>query len=310
MHPSDTVVGDADHAETSEWIVLGLDSAAAEPFGQHTVGIEHTWFAHGQYHCMCGAEWAGFNCDRPATPCSMSPCQNGGTCSEVSDDAFSCECSSGYAGQLCATESAWTVIMKTNGDSTFQYDAEYWGDSRVLNVQSDPLDPGNAKYEAYNSLTFSSVVVCVNPNENEPDARFDPSFCLVPVDFSTPFMNAAALFDGSFRREGVDQAEWVSAFQPSGHRSCGMQRPGFNTVCRDNNRARWGFCNNIPNQNCQTSDGDDADAAIGVGLHGQDCCPIGAGYTNYFVSNTPDSGREKRVQAWILVADTVGATYP
>jgi hypothetical protein len=78
-----------------------------------------------------------------------------------------------------------------------------------------------------------------------------------------------------------------------------MQRPGFNTVCADGNFARWGYCANIPRQECQEADSNDADAVIGVGLQGQDCCPMGAGYTNYFVSDNADGGQEARMQVWI-----------
>merc|ERR1711981_770393 len=53
------------------------------------------------------------------------------------------------------------------------------------------------------------------------------------------------------------------------------------------NKARWGFCNNIPQQGCQTSDGNDADAAIGIGLKGQSTAKeMGAGWTEYFNSNS------------------------
>ena len=45
-----------------------------------------------------------------------------------------------------------------------------------------------------------------------------------------------------------------------------MQRPGFNVDCLQNNRARWGYCANCPQQACQVADSDDADATIGIGL--------------------------------------------
>ena len=54
---------------------------------------------------------------------------------------------------------------------------------------------------------------------------------------------------------------------------------GFNTQCAQGNSARWGFCNNVPRQDCQTADSDDADGVIGFGLTGQDCCPMGAGWS-------------------------------
>ena len=72
-------------------------------------------------------------------------------------------------------------------------------------------------------------------------------------------------------------------------------------MCSDNNKARWGYCANIPSQDCQEDDSNDADGVIGVGLEGQDCCPMGSGFTNYFVSNDENGGQESRQQIWILV---------
>ena len=123
---------------------------------------------------------------------------------------------------------------------------------------------------------------------------------------------AAALFNGPYRREGVvNQDEFNAVFgNPPNHNGCGMQRPGFNIQCNDGNRARWGYCANIPSQDCQTDESHDADAAIGLGIEGQDCCPIGAGYTNYFVSNTANSGQESRQQVWVFVRQAAScATY-
>ena len=34
------------------------------------------------------------------------------------------------------------------------------------------------------------------------------------------------------------------------------------------------------------TDGNDADGVMGFGIEGQDCCPMGAGWTNYVVSDT------------------------
>ena len=92
--------------------------------------------------------------------------------------------------------------------------------------------------------------------------------------------NIANMNTSGYRREGVGLATGFPAlFRASGHKDCQPQLPGFNTVCRDGNAARWGYCNNIPEQACQTADGDDADGVIGFGLLGQDCCPMGAGHT-------------------------------
>ena len=46
----------------------------------------------------------------------------------------------------------WTVVLKTTGDDTFQYSSPYWTDpTTVLNEDTDPSAPGNAKYPKFNS---------------------------------------------------------------------------------------------------------------------------------------------------------------
>ena len=186
----------------------------------------------------------------------------------------------------------WETILKSDGDETFAYSSALWANDQLLN-EGDPVDtPGNAKYPAYNTAEFDAIRVCVGQASN----------CIEPQAFLEPVVGAAALFDGPYRRQGVVQDEWDVVFDPSGqNEACGMQRPGFNTVCADGNFARWGYCANIPSQECQEDDSNDADAVIGVGLQGQDCCPMGAGYTNYFVSDSADGGQEARMQVWIQV---------
>lgn len=148
-----------------------------------------------------------------------------------------------------------------------------------------------AKYPEFNTMAFTAITACVDSFDN----------CLSEYEFASVIPNALELFNGQFRREGVVQQEFVSVFHATGQQNCGMQRPGFHTECNDGNRARWGFCNNIPSQGCQESDGSDADGVIGFGIAGQDCCPTGAGFTNYFVHSSADSGHEPQQQAWILV---------
>ena len=190
----------------------------------------------------------------------------------------------------------WTIILKTDGDDTFQYNSNLWTDgSGVLNEDSPRVDAGNAKYPEYQSQAFTGITFCVGSLAN----------CAEIVEFDDPIENAAALFDGPYRRGAQyipgGQAKFDELFDPSNNKDCSMQRPGFNIQCNDNNRARWGYCNNLPNQDCQTADGNDADGVIGIGITGQDCCPIGSGHTNFFVNNDANGGQEKRVQTWVLV---------
>ena len=83
-----------------------------------------------------------------------------------------------------------------------------------------------------------------------------------------------------------------------------MQRPGFNSQCIEGVKARWGYCNNCPNQRCQLLDSEDSDAAIGIGLAGQSTIEeMGAGWTGYFASGpgtcSSNSSTFKRV--WVSV---------
>lgn len=85
-------------------------------------------------------------------------------------------------------------------------------------------------------------------------------------------------------------------------------RPGFNIQCNDGNWARWGYCNNVVSQGCHGDD-DDADASIGIGLHGQSTDPpeMGAGYTYYFSYDNGAYGPvSKSVWLWVKNATCQG----
>merc|ERR1712048_1201570 len=146
----------------------------------------------------------------------------------------------------------------------------------------------DAKYEAFSTVPFKTIRMCVNsPTEN----------CIYHT-FSKTYKSARELFSSGYIRDAkLDQKGIEAAFAASGHKKCGMQRPGFNIVCKDGQKARWGFCNNIPSQGCQTSDSNDSDAAIGIGLVGNFKFPVGAGWTKDF------AGKNKAVnrQAWVYV---------
>jgi hypothetical protein len=123
---------------------------------------------------------------------------------------------------------------------------------------------------------------------------------------------------------------------------CGMGNPGFNVMAgepdvhfkKDSektfrqwyhrmNRARWGFFNNKPEDNCEDVEGDetddwdpesDYDAAVGMGIDGQmdnDVAPstekeygAGTGWTHLFRSNEVKADSKKLKKSWLWVADT------
>ena len=88
-----------------------------------------------------------------------------------------------------------------------------------------------------------------------------------------------------------------------------MQRPGFNIECNDGNKARWGYCTNCANQACQEDDGNDADAAIGLGLAGQSTpSQMGAGWTNYFADGAGQCSARSMIykKVWFSVKQLSG----
>ena len=59
------------------------------------------------YRCFCDQGYDGKDCDRVYKPCSPTPCQNGGSCSQVGSYGFSCSCPTGkffYVFHIFAVE--------------------------------------------------------------------------------------------------------------------------------------------------------------------------------------------------------------
>merc|ERR1712003_436318 len=89
---------------------------------------------------------------------------------------------------------------------------------------------------------------------------------------ATSYSSARSLFSSGYVRDtSIDQQEFLRVYNPGEgtYSDCGMQKPGFNVECLDDNNARFGYCANCPDQTCQTNDNDDSDAVIGIGLSGQ-----------------------------------------
>ena len=194
--------------------------------------------------------------------------------------------------------------MKIGKDSTLGFSSSYWTNDALLNENALPDVEGNAKYAPFISQPFSKIKICIeSPTEN----------CMEHT-FSDVYANAKALFSGGFIRDAtINQTQILSAFNPTPgtYADCGMQRPGFNIECTQGNKARWGYCTNCASQECQTSDYDDADAAIGIGLQGQSTPAMGAGWTNYFASGSgicsPNSMTYKAV--WMYVQPATSGVH-
>lgn len=203
------------------------------------------------------------------------------------------------------TGGGWALILKTAaGDDTFQYDSPHWeNDASVLNEGSLDPSPGSAKLHAFNQLPFTELRGCVD----------NGGLRCMEHAFSSTQVRAVALFGGPMNALfGADpnahaaeatayRDRFYDLFEPSPVQDCLPKDLGFNVVAVENNRARWGFFLNVPGQGCQVLAGSDADGAIGWGISGQDAGATGAGFTNYFVNNTPNGGLEQSFDSWLWV---------
>jgi hypothetical protein len=186
----------------------------------------------------------------------------------------------------------WVNVLKiVKSGTAFGYDSAYWTSSKTLNTKSPIGDTSkDAKYSTFMTTRFNTIRVCVdNPETN----------CIVH-SFKKTYNSAKELFNSGYIRDATldqDIMETVFNSKNSGRKGCGMQRPGFNIVCKDGQKARWGFCNNIPSQGCQTSDSNDSDAAIGIGLVGNFNTKVGAGWTKDFAGK----GKIVYKKVWLFV---------
>jgi len=220
-----------------------------------------------------------------------------------------------------------TLLMKLKaGSNTFQYDASYWTDSTVLNEASgaswSDSDDEDVKMSEFNTLSVSALTVCYKTLDN----------CYV-YHLSQTYTSARELFSSGYIRSddlgemppGLPSAAvfvpfagkkaWTDLFLPpgtptwyadfwngTGGGQCGMQRPGINTQCNDNNWARIGYCVNLPDQSCQSSDSSDADSPVGIGLRTQNWPNnVNAPFGEYFIYGAGVSGVQQfQHQAWLF----------
>jgi len=150
--------------------------------------------------------------------------------------------------------------LKSTGDAVLGYSSPYWTNADLLNTDSAVEEEANAKYAAFNNVAFTTIRLCVG----------SPSTNCYEHTLSSEHSSAHSLFSGDFIRDTqIDQSRLLEVLGSPGIRTCAMQRPGFNIECTEGNKARFGFCVNKPSQQCQESDENDSDAALGFGLAGE-----------------------------------------
>lgn len=68
--------------------------------------VQEKMFCYGcRYSCACALGYIGQRCQGDVYDCRSDPCQNGGTCLEMTGGVagFTCKCSPLFSGRLCET---------------------------------------------------------------------------------------------------------------------------------------------------------------------------------------------------------------
>ena len=80
------------------------DICQSDPCGSHGTCIDLS----DSYHCICEAEYTGYNCDLSICEDNSSPCENNSTCSLCEEGvcnstglSFQCDCVDDFYGVLC-----------------------------------------------------------------------------------------------------------------------------------------------------------------------------------------------------------------
>jgi hypothetical protein len=255
-------------------------------------GLE--WAGHGTYY----AGTANDDDDVPETP---AVCDNSDTCGCYTG-GFRGSGEDGFVVHEhfdLPDHQAATSTGTEEDQDPIAFSAEEWAADHATIAATKGL-MGVRKYLAVyvrNTVRFSGAMDESSQN------------CIV-YTFPTMWDSARSLFRaGEIRAEPpqyqqLDQSQWEEIFAEDAN-GCAMGKPGFNVEVADGNKARWGYFNNRPEDKCVNEIEGDFDAAVGIGLVGEDDpYGAGAGYTTYFVSDRDTYDAKSFRKAWLWVADT------
>ncbi|MCX6356174.1 MAG: hypothetical protein NTZ78_14930 [Candidatus Aureabacteria bacterium] len=185
--------------------------------------------------------------------------------------------------------------MKTTGDTTFNYFADYWTTNNTLNESDTTLTVGSAKYKSFNTLPVTTIRGCVTT----------PTSNCVQHTFSAAKDSARALFSGAYLAEGVDKDEFVSVFDVSNYHLGEYCAPGFNsddTLHRRGYCVRWGVAAD-PEQPAWTLNCYYEDGVLGWGLYddvgrGASFRPMSSGLPGYGYAVAGNPATNFNTAAW------------
>nr|XP_058965720.1 uncharacterized protein LOC131792365 [Pocillopora verrucosa] len=264
------------------------------------------------------------------SPCSSSPCQNGGTCfANYRRDSFECICEEGFIGRFCETgarsckEIYESNLFNTSQSATLRFDLSpisvycHVGDLGCGNgawTTVMKID-GTKRTFHYNSTYWSDERDFNTPGGN---TGFDSEETKLPTYWRTPFTkiclgmkidqkvnfivinhHSSSLFsliaDGQYRATSLGRDTWKTLIgsQASLQNNCNIE--GFNAIggSVSHSKARIGYIANEQND-CSS-----CDSRIGIGTGGYSDDGNTCGNR---ASHNPDNGvKSIKVMGYILV---------
>lgn len=159
----------------------------------------------------------------------------------------------------------WTPVMKVAGNE-LTYDAEQWTINGSYSVppggSGTSLAPGTAVYTTFKTLSFNSIVLCVQQENSE---LRDLSSCLPAQHFVPSIVSAAVLFNGE-QRSAEAEDPFSAAFEVAD--ACPSYAAGINIVCPGGVRVRWGFCAPSALEGCRRTHAAESMTTAGLGVSG------------------------------------------